>query len=260
MNRKGILAAVATFITLIGAPSVMAQTTYCTEPIVGGVIVGDVVVPAGQSCELDDTLVSGSVTVLSNASLDADNAIIGADVIGQGAAHISLFESDAINVQVDHGSGSFYIVSSFISGDVTFDHTSAYCNTSPDLACFEVMSNTIAGSVTVQNSSASCPCGGSSGDPGLGLGLGLGDLLPGTLDDTQCHAFRIEQNIDIGGDLIFYGNCGTSIISDNPIGGDLVFQCNQGKGHILRNIIAGDLVVSNNSPAPEVADNVLLPL
>src|SRR5215211_2355101 len=89
--RIFVAATCALAAVLVVAQAAAAQGTVCTG-VLTGVVAGDVVVPAGSSCTLEDAAISGSVTVESEAQLSGYAAIGGSIELDTGAL---LYVSDS---------------------------------------------------------------------------------------------------------------------------------------------------------------------
>jgi hypothetical protein len=93
--KKALVIAVLAVIGALLPASGGARTaaTNCTGLVTGGTF-ADVVVPAGQSCQLDGVRVTGSVTVQTGASLEITNlsadSTVRKDVKGNGCDFIEL--------------------------------------------------------------------------------------------------------------------------------------------------------------------------
>ena len=238
MNCKSFIAASVLTLAFFAAPTVLAQVQpyqdfTCTSPIGDDLTdIRNVTVPAGESCELNGTVVAGNVTVLPGGQLDVEYATIYGNVEGDGAERITLYESAVGgDIVVNRGTGYFLIGYTDVAGSVLFDATNANCKLyAPRYSCLEVLDNLIGGELVVQNSSAR----------------------------GKAYGFRLEENT-LQGDLWFQGNRGVGLVGDNfRIGGNLYFMNNVRKGIILRNEIDGNLICEGNQPPPAVRDNNVL--
>jgi hypothetical protein len=67
----------------------------CTGAL-SGMSVGALVVPAGASCSLSDTVVKGSIRVRAGAELVTDDSAINGSVIGFGAKSVRIVDTDVV--------------------------------------------------------------------------------------------------------------------------------------------------------------------
>jgi hypothetical protein len=88
---RALLAALVVFVLSLSgrlAPSAQAATS-CTSTISGTTIVGNLVVPAGATCNLDNVTVTGNVSVQANAELDfTQSGQIGGNLTATNASHV----------------------------------------------------------------------------------------------------------------------------------------------------------------------------
>jgi len=69
MKGVAIIALGLGIILLVAVPAARADNTSCTGTLMSGLIDGNVVVPDGEICNLDDVFVNGNVLVGKGASL-----------------------------------------------------------------------------------------------------------------------------------------------------------------------------------------------
>lgn len=291
MNTKIMLTAfVAAFASAGAVLAAPTSTTYnCTGSVGAVTISKNVVVPSGRSCRLNGTVITGNVTVRSNAKLDVQGgALIGGDLIGQAAANISFVDSTvggnfqvddlgSVNSSADH---CLTVGASTIAGDLLIDSVEASLDDDdhdnhhgscghqappapqPEVVCLELDSNFIGGSLVVQNASAE---GGDDDGDGHHHQHGYGHHRHGNghgyghdNDDNDDSGIRflITTN-DIGGDFSFQQNEIESSLTDNTTGGNFNFLCNDGQGELLRNTVNGDLNYQSSAPVPTVEDNTV---
>ena len=118
----GVLAGSVALMTagLLAAPA-WAEETTCTGPL-GAVTVDNLRVPPNATCTLTSTLVKGSVTVASGASLLAIGAHVVGNVQAENAASVIVGGWSRVggNVQVKQG-GAASVTGSTVTGDIQFD-------------------------------------------------------------------------------------------------------------------------------------------
>lgn len=76
-----IIAAVTVALVAQASPAAAALTTYCSGTGGAVIVPGDLIVAAGNSCELDGTTITGDVTVRAGANLLTDQATIKGDLV-----------------------------------------------------------------------------------------------------------------------------------------------------------------------------------
>lgn len=163
----------------------VAATVFCeNETFFNATIEGNLVVPDGARCDLDDTTVTGNVKVGEGAILDAFGGSINGNLLGDGFEFVGLGSDIEIggNIVLTEGTSFFSISTGRVGGNIILVEN--------DLDGPLVISNIeIGGNVTVEDNSVS-------------------------------NRFFIRANT-VGGNLRFDDNTGSSEISTNTIGGSL---------------------------------------
>jgi hypothetical protein len=76
----------------------------CTESFKGGIADNDVVVPAGETCELSDVRISGNIIVNEGATLRASEIFVDGDIQADGHRVVSVDNSTVTgNIQLEGG-------------------------------------------------------------------------------------------------------------------------------------------------------------
>jgi hypothetical protein len=83
----------------LAAPAAHADTT-CNGTIGTGVIVGNVIVPPGASCELLGTTVTGNVLFGQGSKLLTENANVAGNIQGEGAARVWIYNTAVTDIQL----------------------------------------------------------------------------------------------------------------------------------------------------------------
>jgi hypothetical protein len=108
---------------LRAAPAGLAGNVRCTNWRIGAVTVDNLVVPAGSSCRLAGTIVTGSIQVAPGAVLLANGIQVTGNVQGDDAAHVQVTGSATRiggNFQLE-GGGSGTLTGARVRGDVFFN-------------------------------------------------------------------------------------------------------------------------------------------
>jgi hypothetical protein len=113
--------------TLTDAPAGLSGSVFCTNWRIGAVTVDNVEVPAGMTCQLDGTTVTGSVKALGGAILLAGNGVqVAGSIVGDDAHYVELTGATsrvAGNLEVKKGGGGV-LASAEVGGTVVFEEAS----------------------------------------------------------------------------------------------------------------------------------------
>jgi hypothetical protein len=214
---KSLIALVAVAATLLANAEVgLAAPTQCIG-LLTGTVDGDIVVPDGAACVLDNVAVSGNVTVQTGSSLDviatSTSTTIRGNIKGHGCYAIGLGDG-----------GQFGHV--VIGGDVDISH----CTGPVASACSGYTGGTALASVLI------------GGDVKCADNVSGCDIRACTVaGDLQCSdnlgAGCTLWTATVGGDATLNDNLGITILG-NAIGGNL--KCNgNGSAVGVANIVAG---------------------
>jgi hypothetical protein len=243
-------------IGLTAGPS-QAQSTTCNTVFGGGEITGDLVVPTGSFCQLVDTTVTGNVTVQAGSDLFLDSSWIqGSLSVGTNAfvdayearvdgmtslsgafgifASSSRFNRTILNVD----SGFVYSKKSTHWGGITSTNGETIIETGVVLGSVrtngdlktDIFDSAVFGLVTAENATdGSVICD-------LGAGFGVTVKTSGGL-----------IQIGNGGPIT---NCSFNVLGQIQVHNNVASQID-----ISGNLVAGDLNCSGNSPAPTGSSN-----
>lgn len=116
-----ISAVAASFLAMTFAALAHADDFTC-EGNVGNITVENLVVPDNQSCQLNETIVTGNINVETNASLVAQGVDVDGNIQAEGATSVVVEGNSQIDgdIQIKEG-GSATIVDTTIDGDLLFD-------------------------------------------------------------------------------------------------------------------------------------------
>jgi len=220
--KKGLIVAVLVALGALLPASGGARTaaTTCTGFVVGGTY-GDVVVPAGQFCNLDGVRVTGGVTVQTGASLVVSNnsadSTIRKDVKGNGCDFIEL-QGGANRTAVGGNLVIQNCTSGFNGGQANSSNQpppsvlvgkNVTCTGNADNCVFDYF--VIGGSLTCSGNQFGCTVNSN----GIGGSASLNNNPGGIIVD---HAV-------IGGNLACSGNASTSGAGTNTVAGTETGQC-----------------------------------
>jgi hypothetical protein len=239
---KSVLAAAAVVGALLAAPIAHANgsPTTCDGFLSGGVVEGDLVVPAGATCTAGGVRVLGDVTVEKDARFGGEAVIEGDVTIASG--------------------GSFNVTDSAVGGDIVCTGCAAVGLTFMWDPTFEITST---GKVKVRGAT----------DAHIAIeGWRIASLdvrdSAGTFTFIEFHASRdvvFADNVgnagfwyvSAGGDFEVVGNTGGGdgypadfTLVGNSAGKDLVFSENIGPSYLETNVAEKDLECFENDPPP----------
>lgn len=233
--------------------------TRCSGEAAGVTVPGELVVPAGASCVLDDVVVQGRVRVAAGADLIVSDSALHGDVVLASDAYLDavgvsidgrVTNRDGYGVYLEGGTLGSYLApavagpTSFLTavgtavegtiradgGEVLLESTSVAGDVrATGVAFADVVDATVLGHIQVSgaaNGSALCGSevdGDATYTGNAGVQIGVGELL------VSC-----EDSVYIGGDLTI-DDSGTGVI-------------------VADAIVRGDLAGAGNDPAPVLAD------
>ena len=227
------LAAIAA--ALLWAPTAGASTTPCSG-VLGPVLVDNVVVPGGASCQLEGTQVSGNVVVEARGAVRAEiNTAIRGDVVGRRNAILSISRT-AIGGNVGcSGCRRVNIFETEVGGSVRLQSAAeaVFVTASPIVGDLEIVAGAAGGEIT--------------------RGVVFGNLL---FSRNRGPLMMVRQFV--GGDMRIVENVspvGFTLL-ENLIGKSLAFNRNTGPSAINANSIGETLACFENDPAPTGSGNV----
>ncbi|WP_422647008.1 hypothetical protein [Actinoalloteichus caeruleus] len=260
-RRTAAVAALTTTLagaaTFLAAPAAHAAlTTHCVGTAGAVTVPNNLVVPAGESCDLTGTVINGDVTVFEGSDLLLQDVTINGSV--------TVRENGFLDAAGSSVSGSVTLANAF--GTYAYDSELSGA-TATDSGFFYSFDSDITGDVATQNSEVLVESSWVEGSLSS-----EGSLLTDVYDSVVTGDFRVsgaEQgsvlcSTEVDGDAAFvgnsqilqvgaaqpYGGCGT-----NVFGGGLSFEGNSADGYVSNNIVRGDLSCTDNDPAPRGTDN-----
>lgn len=90
-------------------PAQAALTTHCVGHASGVTVPGDLLVPAGKACSLEDITVTGNVRVAAGGDLVGDGLTVNGNVVVQGDAYLDLVDSSVDGNVVNRGAYGIYL-------------------------------------------------------------------------------------------------------------------------------------------------------
>lgn len=105
----------------LGIPAALAEETVC-QGTIGAQTLDNVRVPDGKTCTLNGTIVQGTITVQSNATLRANGVQVIGNVQSENARLVVVTKNSSVggSVQIKQGA-SAQVTASAITGDLQFD-------------------------------------------------------------------------------------------------------------------------------------------
>lgn len=255
-----ILAAGLALAATAAAPVSADLITRCVGTAGAVTVPGDLVVPAGEACQLTGTTVEGMVRIQTGADLVVVDATL------NGAVRVA-------------ANGFFNATTSSVAGTVTNRGLGVYLDRSTlgedlhgrgsDTSSFTYLyDSSVAGQVDARAGEVLLDSS-TAGGPVRGLGTVFVDVINSTLADTLMVKGNSEGvticSSEVDGDAVITANIGVQLGS-----GDLIRGCVGGTNYfganvkianntagvtVRDNIIRGNLSGSDNDPAPTGSDN-----
>lgn len=242
------LAGLTTAGAISAEPAEAALTTHCVGEDAGVTVPGDLLVPRGKACALDDTTINGNVRIAAGADLVGQNLTINGRVVIQGDGYLDLVDSAIDGNIVNRGSFGVYLDAtdaraytaksnvnpeSFLwtyetdfSGRIaatggsfllesSFAHR--YVQTT-DTQYTDIVDSVVGGTLTVTGAeNGAMVCGSEIDGHATFASTGLGVQLGATGSLDQCDLGPSVW----GGNVLISGTTGTVEVADNIIRGNL---------------------------------------
>lgn len=264
MKKMSIIAALALGVSTVGLTAAASNAAFTTTCIgVGGAVTipGDLVVPAGQSCQLEGTTVNGNVRVARDADLIVTDGTFNGRVNVAANGYFDATNTSIADTVVARESFGNMLTGSSVGGAVSaineggeyygfliVDGSSLGAQVRATGASLDLQSSTVATNV-------------------VGLGSDYADLHDTVVEGNV----RVESNAygsvvcdsEVYGNATFTSNAtGVQLggstddgaISDcdgsNYVDGNVNVNGTEGGVHVFANIIRGNLAGNGNDPAP----------
>ncbi len=255
IRKPHIIAALAAIAVVFVSPPSQAQlTTFCSGVASDVTIPGDLVVRAGESCELTNTVINGNATARAGANLVLVDSTVSGNLIAQENAFASVTSSTVAGATRLNGAFGLYTEDSEHAGNVVANGALFVYSTESTYGLNLTSTNgeTFLESGWVQRNVT------TNGD----LLTDIYDtVIEGslTVNDTLAGSFLCRSEVDGAasysgnGDILHIGPGPFSGCDYNVFGSDLTLSDN-GQATIGGGVIRGDLTCSGNTPAPTVTD------
>jgi hypothetical protein len=187
--KRFVIATVLALTCLFPTSSVAwADETTC-EDFLGAVIVDNLRVPQDATCTLDGTLVQGTITVETNATLYASNVAVVGNVQAENAARVEVLPGSAVggSIQIVQGGGAV-VDSVQITGDLFFDKNELDLTATGNQVGGNLQAFTNTGGVTITDNivEGNLQCKENSPAPSGG-----NNVVQGNLED-QCAELGVD--------------------------------------------------------------------
>jgi len=236
LARTSLVAALVATGLLAAASTAQAAEEHCVGAIGPVTIPGNLVVPAGQVCDLAGTRVLGNTFVEPAAELYAEQADLRGNLAVAGGGYADLFESTV--------AGTLKLTESL---GVSMENSSVGNLDSRGSDFIDVFSGTIPGNLKAR--------GGSTAVFAEGVAVG------GNLEATGVDYFDLYDSL-VNGSFYVRNTQSGSIFCGNTLNGDSVFTNNRTLLTIGSpdqacdgNRVNGNVVVDRNEAAAEISDN-----
>ncbi len=254
-----ITTAAAGLVAALGfaAPAQADLTTYCDGVASDVTVPGDLVVDAGNSCELTNVTVSGNATVEEDANLLLDGSAVEGDLEVNDNGFVDAIDTSVTGATSLAAAYGAYAEGTSLDGSVDV----------MDAGFFYSVDSTHGDSVTSANGETFLENGWVTSDLSTD-----GDVLTDVYDTVvegdvavsgseQGSVFCLSE---VDGDASFSGNSDILQVGAsaplsgcgfNVFGGNLSITDNTAEAQVTDNVVRGDLTCSGNDPLPVVADN-----
>lgn len=259
------IAAVAAAGLLTAVPASADLVTRCSGTAGEVTVPGDLVVPAGQACDLTGTTIDGDVRVRAGADLIGEGVTVTGQVVGAADAYIELLDSDvAGGLTLKDGYGAV-IEDSAVSGRVltraSEDGIDSFVVAQDSDLGADLVART--GEIYVENGSIA----GNLTSQGTLYTDVYGTFIDGRLVVRDTSEGSMICSATVQGSSRIAGNAGpVQIGSDGPVAdcelgssyfGDTVRVDTNTAGVVVDDaIVNGDLRLIDNDPIAQVGDNV----
>lgn len=269
MKKMSIIAACALGVTTVGLTATVGNAAFTTRCVgVGGAVTipGDLVVPAGESCVLDGTIVTGNVRVQRDADLVVTGGEFQGNVNVAANGYLDATETSIAGTVAARESFGNLLTDSSVGGAVSA------INEGGDYYGFLIVEGTALGA-QVRATGASLDLQSATVATNVvGLGSDYADVHDTVVDGNV----RVENNVygSVVCDSEVYGNANfttnsTGVQLGGSVGGGGIANCdgsnyfggnvnvngNEGGVWVIDNIIRGNLAGTGNDPAPVGQDN-----
>lgn len=249
----GIVAALA--VSALALPAAAEITRCNNQTLTGETITGELRVPQGATCVLDDVTVEGFVLVAANANLFAFDTTVTGNVEVRADGYAEFDSSDVHGDVIGRTSFGHLFVDSQLRGDIRTTRSLLVLVLGSDVGGVSVTGGVrgdtevlvdgsrVDGSVITRASAYTDVV-----DSTIRGGLEVEDAIDGAIVCTS----EVDNRIRIGGggapvQLGVGGGCET-----NVVGGDLVVTGVNGAPEIDDTVVRGDLRCQGNTTAPAI--------
>ncbi len=246
------------------APASAALVTRCVGEGGAVTVPGDLVIPAGQSCDLTGTTVNGNVRVASGASLIGSKVTLNGkvDVAADGFAEIR--DASVEGKVTGHGSFGVYLIGSELGSDASL-RRSADSNVDGFLFLEDSSLDGTASATTGELVLTGSRVGGNLIGRGNTYVDAFDSVVDGDVSVIGTSAGSVICDSEVFGNALFRSNAGSlQLGAHSPIslcsavtywGGNVKIVDNTATTDFSNNIVRRNLVGTGNNPAPVGHDN-----
>ncbi|MEV6304264.1 hypothetical protein AB0M02_32995 [Actinoplanes sp. NPDC051861] len=265
LNRTAILATLSLAGLFVAAPAASAAlVTHCVGTGGAVTVPNDLYVPAGESCELTGTIVTGNVSVAAGGNLVVTGGTFSGDVRIAGNGYFDASNTDITGPVVLAAGGYGVFLSDATSGALTVRPKGT---TTIDSFLY-TEDSTITGTVNVQAGEVQVDrtsIEGNLSSTGTYYTDVHDSFVDGTLSVLNSATGSVVCGSSVHGKATFAGNVGGIQLGPNGAldscasggfwGRDLSVTSTTGAVTIDDNIVDGVLTATGNSPAAQIAPN-----
>jgi hypothetical protein len=221
MSRLRLLVCLASACILValGSAAPAHADATCNGTIGTAVVVGDVIVPPGASCQLLGTTVTRNVIVQAQGSqLLTQDANIARNIQAEGATRIRIFNTVVTNIQIQNSTGEIIIASDascqadpLVLGSIQLEENSAAISICKMSTSRDVQLNNNTGRIFVSENT-------------IGANLQLADNTRPAGTNSSAR-IRLRYNI-VGEDIQVFNNIGGVLMNTNTAGMNIQCQGN----------------------------------
>jgi hypothetical protein len=245
MIRFAIATLAAFGIVLTAGSGARAQSGSCETTVAGGVVHGNLIVPTGATCTLNDVTVAGNVSVQSSATLTVGSGSkIGGNIEANGCKFVYLYPgpiSVGGNVDINTCNG----------GQNGYQATPTGSPQPPGPGGGTPPGITIGGNFVCENNAQPCVISG-------GMIRGNAQLDDNTAP-AQVFSVTVQGNLSVSGNSANSPGAEVAVVVNSLVGGNVRVIDNSGPGDSIvgSNVINGNLQCQGNTPG--VTDDNLAP-
>ncbi|SDT04675.1 hypothetical protein [Actinoplanes derwentensis] len=266
MIKSAVVAAVVTVTALVAVPAAHAAlVTHCVGTGGAVTVPNDLLVPAGESCTLTGTIITGNVSVLAGANLVTDGVRIAGDLQIAGDGYLDA-DGSTVNGSVELAAGGYGV---YLRDSTTGSVAVRPQGSAPGESFLFVEASSVSGTVNAQAGQVRLDRGSAVSESVSTNNSHYTDVhdsfVDGTLSVLNSAGGSVVCGSAVRGKSTFAGNLGgvqlgpngrlDSCASGGYFGREVGISNTTGGVTVDDTIIDGALNLAGNSPVAQVAAN-----